>query len=124
MSALANGPSTPKVSVFQYQMIVDSIKKQVYVNLATRDTIWLKDNASSQLQTTLNQPISDVRLGTGTNKFVLSALPDGPSTPRVSVFQYQITATNGMLQEPVFLVSTVIMWLILDVLFLTTFVNL
>jgi len=52
----------------------------------------------------LNQPIWDAKFGIGTNKFVSNAQPDGPSTQRVSVFQFLTTATNGMLQEPVLLV--------------------
>ena len=48
-----------------------------------------------------NQLIWDARLGIGTDKFVSNAQPDGPSTQRVSVFQFLTTVINGMLQEPV-----------------------
>jgi hypothetical protein len=58
------------------------------------------DNASCQ--PSLNQRIWDARPGIGTDKSASLALTDGPSTQRVSAFQFLTTATHGMLQEPVF----------------------
>jgi len=62
-------------------------------------TALFTDNALNQPFN--NQPIWDVKLGIGTNKFVSNVQPDGPSTQRVFVFQYLTTVINGMPQEPV-----------------------
>jgi hypothetical protein len=62
----------------------------------------LKVNAFNQLFN--NQPIWDVKLGIGTDKFVSNVLPDGPSTQREFVFQSLTTVIHGMLQEPALLV--------------------
>jgi hypothetical protein len=53
----------------------------------------------------LNPQTSDVKLGTGTIKFVLNAQPDGPSTQLESVFPFLTTVENSTLLE---LVSTAI----------------
>jgi hypothetical protein len=59
-----------------------------------------RDNVSCQLQ--FKPKIWDVKLGIGISKSASPAQTDGPSTQRVSAFQFLTTATNSMPQEPVF----------------------
>jgi hypothetical protein len=47
-----------------------------------------------------DQAIWDVKLGIGISKSASPALTDGPSTQRVSAFQFLTTVTLGKLQEP------------------------
>jgi hypothetical protein len=98
--ALTDGPSTQRVSVFQFLTTATNSMPQEPVFHASRDTKSSRENVFCQLQ--FNQKIWDARLGIGTDKFALSAQPDGPSTQRVFAFQFPTTATNLMLQEPVF----------------------
>jgi hypothetical protein len=57
-----------------------------------------RDNVSCQLQ--FKPKIWDVKLGIGISKSASPAQTDGPSTPRVSAFQFLTTVTLGKLQEP------------------------
>jgi len=105
LNAQQDGPSTQRVYVFQYLITVINGMLQELAQFATRVTIWLMDNVFNLPFN--NQPIWDVKLGIGTNKFVSNAQQDGPSTQMVSVFQFLTTVINGMLQEPVLLVIKV-----------------
>ncbi len=108
LNAQPDGLSTQREFVFQYQIIATNGMPQELVPLVTRGMIWSKDNVFNQLFN--NQLIWDARLGIGTDKFVLNAQPDGLSTQREFVFQYQIIATNGMPQELVPLVTRGMIW--------------
>ena len=99
LNAQPDGPSTQRVPVFQFLTTVTNGMLQELVLLVIKDTALLMDNAFNPPFN--NQPIWDARLGIGTDKFVLNAQPDGPSTQRVFVFQFLTTVINGMLQEPV-----------------------
>jgi hypothetical protein len=98
--ALTDGPSTQRVSAFQFLTTATNLMLQEPAFHASRDTKSSRENVSCQ--PLLNQRIWDARLGIGTDKFASPALTDGPSTQRVSVFQFLTTATNSMLQEPAF----------------------
>ena len=98
--ALTDGPSTQRVSAFQFLTTATNSMLQEPVFHASRDTKSSMENVFCQLQ--FNQRIWDARPGIGTDKSASPALTDGPSTQRVSVFQFLTTATHGMLQEPVF----------------------
>ena len=97
LNAQPDGPSTQRVFVFQFLTTVTNGMLQELVLPVIKVMRLLKVNVFNQPFN--NQLIWDVRLGIGTDKFVLNAQPDGLSTQRVSVFQSPITATNGMLQE-------------------------
>ena len=99
LNAQPDGLSTQRASVFQFLTTVINGMPQEPVQPVIKDTALLTDNVFNLLFN--NQPIWDVKLGIGTDKFVLNAHPDGPSTQRVSVFQFLTTVINGMLQEPV-----------------------
>jgi hypothetical protein len=107
-NAQPDGPSTQREPVFQFLITVINGMLQELAQFATRVTIWLMDNAPNLPYN--NQLIWDVKLGIGTNKFVSNAQQDGPSTQRVSVFQFLTTVINGMLQEPVQPVIKVMIW--------------
>ena len=98
-----DGLSTQETFVFQFLTIVNNGLLQEPVHHATKDTNCQTDNAFCLLP--FNQLIWDARPGIGTDKFVLNAQPDGPSTQRASVFQFLTTVPLMMLQEPVFHVS-------------------
>ena len=104
-NAQPDGPSTQRVSAFQFLTTAINGMLQELVLLVIKVTNWLKVNAFNQLFN--NQPIWDVKLGIGTDKFVSNAQPDGPSTQRVSAFQFLTTVINGMLQEPALLATKV-----------------
>jgi len=98
-NAQQDGLSTQREFVFQFLTTVTNGMLQEPVLLVIKDTALLTDNVFNLPYN--NQLIWDVKLGIGTDKFVLNAHPDGPSTQRVSVFQFLTTVINGMLQEPV-----------------------
>ena len=98
-NAQQDGLSIQREPVFQFLTTVTNGMLQELVPFVIKDTALLTDNVFNQLFN--NQPIWDVKLGIGTDKFVLNAQPDGLSTQRVSVFQFLTTVINGMLQEPV-----------------------
>ena len=104
-NAQPDGPSTQRVSAFQFLTTVTNGMLQEPVPLVIKVMNWLKDNVFNQLFN--NQLIWDARPGIGTDKFVSNAQPDGPSTQRVSVFQFLTTVINGMLQELVPLATKV-----------------
>jgi len=104
-----DGPSTQREFVFQFLTTVTNGMLQVLALLVIKVMNWLKDNVFNLLFN--NQLIWDARLGIGTDKFVLNAQPDGPSTQRESVFQFLTTVINGTLQELVLLVIKVMNWL-------------
>ena len=95
--ALTDGPSTQRVSVFQFLTTATNSMPQEPVFHATRDTKSSRDNASCQLQ--FNQRIWDARPGIGTDKSASPALTDGLPTQRVFVFQFLTYANNMLLQE-------------------------
>ena len=99
LNAQPDGPSTQRVSVFQFLITVTNGMLQEPVLPVIKVMRSLKVNVFNQPFN--NQLIWDARLGIGTDKFVSNAQPDGPSTQRVSVFQFLTTVINGMLQEPV-----------------------
>ena len=105
LNAQPDGPSTQRVSAFQFLTTAINGMLQEPVPLVIKVTNWFKDNVFNQLSN--NQLIWDVRPGIGTDKFVLNAQPDGPSTQRVSVFQFLTTVINGMPLEPVPLATKV-----------------
>jgi hypothetical protein len=114
-NAQPDGPSTQRAFVFQFLTIVINGMLQEPALLVIKDTVSSTDNVFNLLFN--NQPIWDVKLGIGTNKYVLNAQQDGPSTQREPVFQFLTTVTNGTLQELVPLV-------ILDINFQTVNANL
>ncbi len=69
----------------------------VIVLNVSRDMTSSTESVSSLLPTVLNLPISDVPLGTGTTKFVLSAQEDGSSSPTKFVSPFQINALPMLL---------------------------
>jgi hypothetical protein len=94
-----DGPSIQRAPVSQFLTTVINGMPQEPVLLVIKASASFTDNAFNLLIN--NQPIWDVKLGIGTDKYVLNAHPDGPSTQRVFVFQYLTTVINGMPQEPV-----------------------
>ena len=97
LNAQPDGPSTQREFAFQFLTTVINGMPQELVLPVIKVMRSLKVNVFNQPFN--NQPIWDVRLGIGTDKFVLNAQPDGLSTKRVSAFQSPITVINGMLQE-------------------------
>ena len=83
--------------MFQFLITVTNGMLQELVLPVIKVMRSLKVNAFNQPFN--NQPIWDVRLGIGTDKFVSNAQPDGLSTQKEFVFQFLTTVTNGMLQE-------------------------
>ena len=88
LPAPMDGFSTTKEYVLLFLTNVLLMLKMVTVQLVIKDTIWLKDNASSLNQTTPDHLILDALPGTGTSKSALPAPTDGSSTPKEFVFLF------------------------------------
>ena len=101
------GFSTHKVFVFQYLINAELLMLQEPVYHAIKVMTQLKVNASSQLQTTLNQPIQDAKLGIGIIKYVSNVQADGHLIQKVFVFLFLIYVIKQMEKDNVLLVIKV-----------------
>ncbi len=99
LNAQPDGLSIQREFVFQLLIIVlNGIIQELALHVI-KDIKFQRVNVlNHQL---LFQLIWDVKLGIGTNKFVLNVLMLGHLIQKVSVFQFQINVNNGITQEPV-----------------------
>ena len=110
------------LAVFQFLTTVLLMTTTEPVPTATKDMSWRTENVSGTNSTIKDLPISDVRLGTGTIKFVLNALQDGLWLT-LDVFQLMIIVLNMMIVEHAPNVSRAIFWVVDNVCYPILFVN-